>query len=458
MSSAARVSAVLLLAALSACATYAPRPLDPDKTARAYAARSLDDPGLTRYLDAHLGKAPHTWGFPALALATAYFQPDVALARAQWRTAEARVEAAGARPNPRLKTATQYTTNPGGKPPWTLGFNIDFLLETAGKRQDRVAQAEQQALAARARLAQRAFHARSVLRRRLLALYRARHAVTILRAQRDAQARYLAFLTRATRAGNLSSFARTQTALALDATRLQLARAEQEAAVARAQTARAIGVPARALHGVALSLSLFDHPALPAARLAPHLERLALRGRPDVAAALADYAAAEAALKLEVARQYPDLTLGPGYVFDQGASRWGLPLGFMLPLFNRNQGPIAVAKSQRDEAAARFLALQDGVRADIDVAQADYGTALERLAVADRAMSQSTARLRELRQRLGAGPVSRGSLLNAEIARSQATLARLDALVDAQRALGRLEDAAGAPLDPLEVATPKETQ
>jgi outer membrane protein TolC len=35
-----------------------------------------------------------------------------------------------------------------------------------------------------------------------------------------------------------------------------------------------------------------------------------------VLAALADYAASEAALRLEIAKQYPDIHLNPGYQLD----------------------------------------------------------------------------------------------------------------------------------------------
>ena len=73
----------------------------------------------------------------------------------------------------------------------------------------------------------------------------------------------------------------------------------------------------------------------------------ALLGRADILAALAEYAASQSALQLEMAKQYPDIHLNTGYEYDQGLQKWGLlGLGTELPLLNRNQGPIAEASAR----------------------------------------------------------------------------------------------------------------
>ena len=98
--------------------------------------------------------------------------------------------------------------------------------------------------------------------------------------------------------------------------------------------------------------------------------RAALQSRTDILAALAEYAASESALQLEIAKQYPDIHLSPGYQFDQGDNKWHLGLSAELPVLNRNQGPIAEAEARRAESAARFEALQAKVIAEIDRALA----------------------------------------------------------------------------------------
>src|SRR5262249_956981 len=55
---------------------------------------------------------------------------------------------------------------------------------------------------------------------------------------------------------------------------------------------------------------------------------------------LAEYAAADAALRLEVAKQYPDVQLTPGYVFEEGFARYTLNTALQpLALSRRTSGP-----------------------------------------------------------------------------------------------------------------------
>ena len=81
----------------------------------------------------------------------------------------------------------------------------------------------------------------------------------------------------------------------------------------------------------ALDRVVFDDP-LARPRPAVTVEELAdarresLRSRSDVLAALARYEATQTALQLEVARQYPDFHVGPGYQYDLGENKWSVAL------------------------------------------------------------------------------------------------------------------------------------
>ena len=83
------------------------------------------------------------------------------------------------------------------------------------------------------------------------------------------------------------------------------------------------------------------------------LQRTALLNNIPVRIALARYAATDAALRLEIARQVPELSLKPGYAWDQGDHRWSLGIGYALPLANRNDGPIAEALARRSADSTR---------------------------------------------------------------------------------------------------------
>ena len=97
----------LVLNGLTGCVHYQARPLVPEKTAAALAARSLNDDGLRRFLAQNLGHEPDPWplalwNFEMLSWVAFYYQPSLEVARAQWSVARAAVQTAAARPNPTL--------------------------------------------------------------------------------------------------------------------------------------------------------------------------------------------------------------------------------------------------------------------------------------------------------------------------------------------------------------------
>ena len=91
-------------------------------------------------------------------------------------------------------------------------------------------------------------------------------------------------------------------------------------------------------------------------------------------------------MRLQIAKQYPDLHLGPGYAWNNGNagdSQWSLGLTLELPILDQNQGPIAEAKARRELAAAQFTALQAKVIGEIDRAVAGYSVADGQLQTGD---------------------------------------------------------------------------
>jgi len=439
------------LALLAGCARFQPAPLSPEQSARALESRTLSDPGLRRFLETN-GAAPGqwpltAWDFERLTLAAFHFHPSLAVARAQWSAARAGEIRAGTRPNPTLSAGPQYALNPAqGVTPWLAMVDFDLPIETAGKRGYRMAQARHLAAAARQGILTAAWQARGNLRAALLDRAAAAQRGRLLRRQIELQEQALQRLTLKIEAGALAGSEALPHRVLLQRARLELGAAARQELEARARTAEALGLPLAALEPVELPESMPDL-AQAADRLsAGEARRLALESRADIRAALAEYEAASAALQLEVARQYPDLKLGPGYEYDQGENKIGLMLGVELPLFNRNEGAIAEAQARRAEIAARFVALQARVLAAIDLALANCRLGGEQLKEAE-ALVASQRRLRESVQRqLDGGTVEPSDLLNAEIEWTAAELARHEAAARRDRALADLEDAIQHPL------------
>jgi outer membrane protein TolC len=223
--------------------------------------------------------------------------------------------------------------------------------------------------------------------------------------------------------------------------------AETAVIESRSALAAALGVPVGALAGANIVWPELEHPPTDASIAPGTVQAAGLLNRSDVRGALADYSASENALQLEVARQYPDIHLGPGYAFEAEVNKWTLGIiSLTLPIFNRNEGPIAEAEARREEAAARFTGLQARVIGETDRALAQYRSATAALADAEAALALARQQEAAAQRLFNTGEGDRLLLIGARLQRVLAERGRLDALRRAQDALGALEDAVQQPL------------
>jgi len=235
----------------------------------------------------------------------------------------------------------------------------------------------------------------------------------------------------------------------LENLRLEIQTAERQLGQSQSTLAEAIGIPVSALEGISLSWPDLERPPAAESLSPAEIQREAVLNRIDLRQALAEYAAAEANLRLQIARQYPDFDWGPSYEFAEGDSRFFLAGGVPLPIFNRNQGPIAEAESRRKEAAGRFLALQAVVVGESQRALAGYRASLEKLDEVSRSAVRLQAEKEQMmRVSFTAGESDRLALQQAQTEGFAAQRAWWEALRGTQTALGDLENALQRPLGP----------
>jgi len=402
----------------------------------------LSDAGLRTFL-AEQGATGGAWTVDRLALVAAYFHPDVVLARAEADEAAAAVKTARQKPNPVLSFSPKFVSNQSAPTPWIIFPSLSVPIETAGKRTWRTEQAMGAAEAARWRVSARAWAARSRVRASMLELHGARENIRLLETEQRLHDEAIRKLTAQMEAGDVSPFELTQARLALNRTRLALQDARRVAATAEAKLAAAVGVPSNAIRSVSLSFSSFAR--LPEAALASSRRR-ALTQRADLMALLADYAASESALRLEIARQFPDVRWTPGYEFDQGQNRWQLGFQVELPVLNQNRGPIAQAEARRKTVEARFLAQQSTIQGELDAALAAYRASRAKASIAATLANEASAASDTTKRMVDAGQVSALELTRRQIEASAASVALMAANVEAQTAAGALEDAMQATL------------
>jgi outer membrane protein TolC len=425
--------------------------LRPQQLENAFRARTLADAGLREFVETNFIHPPLSWppaafDLKSLTLAALYFHPDLQVARARVATARAAEITAGARPNPTAALLPTWVVSSfPGETPWLFGASFDVPIETAGKRGRRIELARALTADTRLGFSETAWDIRSRLRQALVEFFCAQRALELFQAEAQTQSQLTNLLQKRVEAGETSRFeltlARTQSLNAA----LALRAAQTRQADARLAVASALGMPAAALEKTTFAWPRFDEP--PANISTAALQSAAVLGRVDVARALAQYAAAEAALRLETARQYPDIHLSPGYEFDQGEHKFSIGPSISLPIFDRNQGPIAEASARRDQAAANFLAVQTAAIQEVEKAATDYHAALAEWAEADHTAQTVQRELAgAAEQQMRSGEADRLSLFYAQLQRDAALRARLEALRKVQDALGALEDAMRRPL------------
>jgi len=440
----------LLLITPVGCARFRSKPLSASANADALESRSLTNANVEIVLKKNLLRdfdnwPAVEWDFNMLALAAFYYHPSLQVARAQWAVAQGGEKTAGQRPNPTLTVTPTYNFTTFVPSPWDpVGF-IDIPIETAGKRKFRRAQAAQLSEAARLNIAVTAWQVRSAVRSSLLDFAAAGRREAALEKQVRVQQEILQRQQQQAELGAIAPAESLVVRIALERARLDLADAQRQRVEARARLAEAIGVPLRALKEVTFAGGFPRDVRSIAELTSSEVRRAALQSRPDILASLAEYAASQSALQLEIAKQYPDVHLQPGYEFDQGDSKWSLGLTVDLPLLNQNQGPIAEAIARREEAAARFNALQAKVLAEIDSA-IDVFRISETNSNTLRALAEAQARRRDsVAEQLKVGAVDQLDLLNAQFEYATAELVQLEGQIKLQQAAAAVEDAVQRP-------------
>jgi outer membrane protein TolC len=436
---------------LAGCAAqhYHPAPVSTGENAQSLSSRSLQDDGLRAFLrdklPSNAGEWPlRDWSLPELTLAAFYYNPSLQIARDQVAEADAGIVTARERPNPTIQGDLGGETAPDS--PWIAGAGFSLPIETAGKRRYRITEAQQLAHTARWNLASTAWVVRAQVRSALLEYLAANRNLQLLEEEERLRAEQVELLEQRLIVGMIPrpevDTARIQQTRTLLAVQSALGRIAQ----ARASLGAAIGVPVSALGNVSITWPNFDQPPSAESLKPTQIREDAVLNRIDIRKALASYSAADSAVRLEIARQYPNVDLGPNYAFEEGSHLFSVATSVVLPIFNRNRGPIAESVARRNELAHQVLSIQAAGIASSEQALAKYTAALNELSEARRLMQQSLAQQESVNQSFKAGQSDRVALNGTQLQTAVTRIGELDALVTAQQALGDLENAVQRPL------------
>lgn len=425
---------------LSGCVHYQPAPVQPARFPAEFDGRRLEAPATLPWTQAELLSA---------AIERA---PSVAEAAAAYHSARAAAKAARVPLNATLNLTAEYAKHAGGTSPWLFGFTSDIPLDVGTRRSSRVATADLAALQALYDYGEAVWSVRMAIRKavidRTYAEQQVALAQSLLEIRRDRSAK-LALRLRAGEDARPTALI-AQVELATAERRLEDAKARQvQAGVA---LAKALGVAPPAVASLDIS-PVGAAPDVPRATDVAEWRMQAALSRRDVLRAVAGYDQAEAALRLQVAKQFPEVHVGPSYTWERGVTKLPFTLSLVLPPYDLNRAAIAEAEARRSQAGRTLESVQAGALGAVDQADAALSAALSSLQLARSQDLPLAQRTRDSAQRsLAAGEIDKVDADAAQGAALEAELNALEAARLAWTAQADLEDALRRPFDSAETS------
>lgn len=443
-----RAVRIVALFGLDACGRfqgYEPRPIQ-EPTPAVFVRRSLADEDLRVFLtEQGAPPRPEGWTPRQLGLASLYFHPGLGEARAEVDVAEAAEITAGTPPDVSVSAEISRAAkaDEGKSTAWSYSLAAGLLVETGGKRNARRARARAATLQARLQLESVAWQLASSAGQAAIRASGAEEATSDADVERSVLGEVAGLVRARYLEGRVSLADVAQSEQDVRTASLRFVQARRARTEARLELARVLAVPLRTVDSIAIAAPAGNSSCAPSDLRFDSLGTIALRSRADVGVAVAGYAHSEADLRLEVARQYPDLTIGPGLAWDQGVLRWLVSLGSAGILRNVHRGPIAEARARRSVQAARVERVQDSVLASADSAIAACQMGAREVDAASAAERSTLEALKVSEAAYQRGETGRTEVAFARLALVRATSAVHGARRQGQQAAAALETVRG---------------
>jgi outer membrane protein TolC len=383
------------------------------------------------------------WREAELIAAAECFNPALARAKAATQLAAASGELAQRYPGLALVLSAEYARSAPESSKWLRGLSVDLPLDFGARRAVRLQTAVQTQLliALEDAIAHRAVAADIGLS--IDAICAAQQEAALLRLRAEQQQAWLNFTLQRIAEGQSALpeiLKPQQDLLATQAAKLRTQAAER---TARSQLALALGLP--------LSQVLALNVQAKAAKVAPLTDarqrQAALLARPELLRALGQYQLSELALRLEVARQYPDIRLIPGYIWERGLVKLPLSLSAALPPQGGNRAAILVAGAARELAARELELVQANITTEIDLALANHEAAKQAYALGVQQLESVKMEARAAGAAFDAGMLDQLGRLGAALHLSDMQLSVHTLAVELQRAERALAIALALPAD-----------
>ncbi|BBP05989.1 cellobiose phosphorylase [Sulfuriferula plumbiphila] len=360
---------VLLLGALSGCATYAPKPLPKRANLPQSAALITLDPARLpfRNLSSHIFNPADGLDMDEVAMLAVANNPQLRQARDALGIARAQSFAAGLLPDPQLGFTSDHPTNGALGNTNSFNFNLNYDVNALLLRSSRKGAAQAQAQRVNLDLLWQEWQVVSQARLLFTRLTAQQALMAQLQTARSLLADRYQRSQQALAAGNITLDLASADLVALQNIERRINELERSRLQNRASLNGLLGL----LSTTPLALVGQPRAALmdAAAVQSGLVERL--NQRPDLQALQAGYRSQEEKFRGAVLAQFPALTVGLTRARDtSGLYTMGFGLTMSLPIFNRNRGNIAIENATRTK-------LFDAYQGRLNSAYSEVATALE---------------------------------------------------------------------------------
>ncbi len=439
----------IIFVGLCGCAqfkSYVSDPPDSDQITQEFDSRDVTRESLTAFVS----KAgydrpwpPAKWGLEELMYTALYFSPRLEVARKNQELFEVSAKLSELKIQKTIQVATEYHTKEvNGEEPWGLGFAVGLPFFSEKKQKVLSEKSLLYVDDATLNLTQEIWLLHAALRNNLFR-WNANVSKQALNTQKIKLAQELVDLVKTRlsygfasreqlnkRQYDLGIFRKHE--LTLDMERLEIL----------SIMARLIGIPAIDLEQFEMkSLTLDAALDIGGAEI---YRSAALLNRVDLQESLVDFGLADVELKLALIKQYPEISISPGYFWDQGDKIWNFALGLTLP--RQSEALVLRAENLRNLKRLQVKERQINILSQVEGRHAIAQSARLGLIQSRLNLHRASDIFLGVEEKFGVGNISRVDLYDERLSYIDLAEEFIDQTSDFFTALAALEDSCQTPL------------
>lgn len=414
---------------------------------------SISNPDLNRFLELN-GIAPeilqtNVFSINRLFLTGLYYDPEMQVAYKKWKKSKIVLDHSDYKINPEFSIPFEHHSDTSdGQSEWTIGIVLSFIYERKSKREARAAKEQVNLLNASLEMNRLALERYGLFEEKYHAYAIRQAKISEIDNEIKVLKDLLAQLQNKYELGAVSQFELNSTKLELQRNLFQLSLQENKLqenedellTMTHLVHSELDAIEIETTHPLLFVKSAYQETEIIDSDLAG-LQKLMLGNHLDMAIKLNDYAQSEAGLRLEIEKQYPDLVLSPGFIFDQTDNIWSLGTSWILPLFKNSQQNINILKAleERKIKQQEIIVLQKGILSSLYQRHRSVVRHKSSINVSDDIVESIVQRAKEIEKQIELGGVDSIAILRNKIEFYKARQEQIDIYKEAIDAMLEIE-------------------